>query len=152
MTLLADRPAPAPARRRGLRRLWDAPLGAHVFALGLVLLALVPVIGTGTSFSADEGAAIVQARSLARGDGWVVEHPLPEADPENVHYPLELSTRGPEGTAPFAKHPLYALLLAGADRLAGVTGMVLLSVLGTVAAAGLAGLLAGRIDTGLARP
>ena len=152
MTLLADPPALAPARRRGLRRLWDAPLGAHVFALGLVLLALVPVIGTGTSFSADEGAAIVQARSLSRGGGWVVEHPLPEVDPENVYYPLELSAEGPDGTAPFVKHPLYALLLAGADRVAGVTGMVLLSVLGTVVAAGLAGLLARRIDGGLARP
>ncbi len=159
MTLLADAPAPsgAPTRARTgpgrfARRLGGAPLGAHLFALALVLLALVPVVGTGTSFSADEGAAIVQARSLSRGDGWVVEHPMPEADPGNAYYPLELSTRGPDGTAPFAKHPLYALLLAGADRLAGVTGMVLLSVLGTVAAAGLAGLLAARIDTGLARP
>lgn len=134
------------------RRIWHLPLKAHVAALAVVLLALMPLIGTGSSFSADEGAAIVQARSLARGDGWIVEHPVPEADPAGAAYPLELSERGPKGTAPFAKHPVYALLLAGADRVAGTTGMVLLSILGTVAAAAIAALLGARIDPGLARP
>lgn len=148
MTLLADPPVAARERRR----IWDAPLGAHVAALAVALLALVPLIGTGASFSADEGAAIIQARSLSRGDGWVVEHPAPEVDPEGKAYPLELSERGPEGIAPFGKHPLYAVMLAGADRVAGVTGMVLLSVLGTVVAAGLAGLLAAWIGPALARP
>jgi len=51
----------------------------------MVLLALVPLIGTGSSFSADEGAAIVQAKSLDRGDGWIVEHPFPAVDPANVN-------------------------------------------------------------------
>jgi hypothetical protein len=124
----------------------------HLAALAVILLALMPVVGLGASFSGDEGAAIVQARSLARGQGWVVEHPVPEADPTGAAYPLELSERGPKGVAPYAKHPLYALLLAGADRVAGVAGMVLLSVSGTVAAAGLAGVLAGRLDRSLARP
>jgi hypothetical protein len=131
---------------------WDRPVAGHVAALALALLALVPLIGTGSSFSADEGAAIIQARSLSTGGGWNVEHPLPAADPAGVNYPLELSERGPVGTAPFVKHPLYALLLAGADRVAGVTGMVLLSLLGTVAAAALAALLAQRLDPSLARP
>jgi hypothetical protein len=125
---------------------------AHVLALALVLLALVPVIGTQASFSADEGAAIVQAQSLAGGDGWIVEHPLPEVDPSGHNYPLELSERGAKGFAPFAKHPLYALLLAGADWLGGVTAMILLSLMGTVAAAGLAGALARRLDPALVRP
>ena len=31
-------------------------------------------------------------------------------------YPLELSARGTRGEAPFAKHPLYALVLAGAEQ------------------------------------
>lgn len=137
---------------RRLRRLWCLPLRAHLAALAVVLLAVMPLIGTASSFSADEGAAIVQARSLARGDGWIVSHPVPEADPTGAAYPLELSERGAKGTAPFAKHPLYALLLAGADRAAGMTGMVLFSVLGTVAAAGLAALLARRLDPAIARP
>jgi hypothetical protein len=141
-----------PDRWNGVRRVWELPVPAHLAALALVLLALLPVIGTSSSFSADEGAAIIQARSLSEGDGWVVEHPLPEADPAGHHYPLELSERGPRGIAPFAKHPLYTLLLAGADRLGGVTAMVGLSLLGALAAAGLAAALAARMGPGLGRP
>ena len=134
------------------RRVWRLRLGVHVAALAVALVALVPVVGPNVSFSADEGAAIIQARHLARGDGWVVDHPVPEADPDGANYPLELSARGPDGTVPFAKHPLYALLLAGASRLGGVTAMVLLSVAGAVAAATVAAALAGRMGRGLARP
>lgn len=131
---------------------WRAPVWAHLAALAAVLVCLLAVVGTSSSFSADEGAAIVQARSLSEGRGWTVPHPAPELDPEGVNYPLEFSERGPRGWAPYAKHPLYPLLLAGADRLGGVTGMVLLSLAGTLAAAGLAGALARRLDPGLVRP
>jgi len=127
-------------------------LWAHAAALAVVLLALVPVVGTGASFSADEGAAIVQAHHLADGDGWVVDHPVPQVDPTGKAYPLELSERGDKGTAPFVKHPLYALLLAGADRVGGHAAMVLLSLAGTLAAAVLAAGLARRLRPGLARP
>ena len=147
MTLVADPTAPAPEQSRSRR-----PLVLHLAALALVLLALVPVLGTGASFSADEGAAIVQARSLSRGDGWIVEHPAPAVDPAGVHYPLENSDQGTRGAAPYAKHPLYPALLAVADRVGGVTAMVLLSLAGTVAAAGLAALLARALDPALARP
>ncbi len=152
MTLLDDRRV-APERDPGLlRRVWALPLRAHVAALAVVLLALAPVVGTSSSFSTDEGAAIVQAQSLSRGGGWLVEHPFPEVDPDGRHYPLEISERGPRGWVPYGKHPLYPLLLAGADRLGGVTAMVLLSLTGTIAAAGLAGALARRMDASLARP
>ena len=160
--LLTDAPPPPPPTdptpQKALRpagllaRAWGLPLRAHVAALVVVLVALVPFVGTGSSFSADEGAAIIQAGQLSSGRGWVVEHPVPEADPTEVNYPLELSTRGARGTAPFAKHPLYALLLAGADRLGGVTAMVLLSVAGTVVAAALGAALGARMGPGLARP
>lgn len=143
---------PRAGERTGPPGRGTGPLWAHLAALAVVLVALMAVIGTSASFSADEGAAIVQARSLAAGRGWVVEHPVPEVDPTGAAYPLELSGRGPNGTAPFVKHPLYAVLLAAADRFGGVAGMVLLSILGTVAAAGLAGLLAARLDPALARP
>ncbi|MDQ6910972.1 MAG: hypothetical protein M3Z84_09370, partial [Actinomycetota bacterium] len=128
MTLLVDRPAADAERPRRptLRRLWGAPVWAHLLALAVVLVALVPLVGTTASFSADEGAAIVQAHSLSRGDGWIVEHPLPQVDPTGKNYPLELSERGSRGFAPFGKHPLYALALAAADGLGGVTAMVLL--------------------------
>jgi hypothetical protein len=144
VTLVGDPPV-AEARRVGV------PLRAHVAALAVVLLALVPVIGTSASFSTDEGAAIVQAKSLARGDGWIVEHPLAEVDhADGRHYPLELAEWGERGFVPYGKHPLYPLLLAGADRVGGVTAMVLLSVAGTVVAAALAGALARRMDASLA--
>ena len=146
VTLVADPTAP-PQRSRPRGH----TLGPHVAALALVLLALVPLVGTGASFSADEGAAITQARSLSRGDGWIVEHPVPEVDPTGVNYPLENSERGPRGVAPYAKHPLYPVLLAAADRLGGVTGMVLLSLAGTIAAAAMAALLARRLDPALDR-
>lgn len=125
-----------------------APLWAHVAALGVVLIALIPVIGTAASFSADEGAAIIQAHSLAKGDGWIVEPPVPGIDRS---YPLELSEEGAKGVAPFAKHPLYAVLLAAADRLGGITAMVFLSVLGTLTAAAVAAALAKRLDPTLAK-
>jgi len=145
--------APTPTTGGRLRRAWASPLWAHVVALGLVLVALMPVVGTDASFSADEGAAITQARSLARGDGWIVDHPLPQVDPEGSNYPLELSSKGPNGVAPFAKHPLYALVLAGAERVGGINAMVALSVLGTLAAAALGAALASRMGgPGLARP
>jgi hypothetical protein len=154
VTLVVDRRAADNSRPRRplLRRAWDAPVWAHLAALGIVLLALVPLVGTGSSLSADEGAAIVQARSLARGDGWIVEHPVPEVDPTGAHYPLELTEQGSKGRAPFAKHPAYALLLAGADRVGGTAAMVLLSLGGTLAAAALAAALARRVDPSLSRP
>jgi hypothetical protein len=124
---------------------------AHLAALALVLVGLMAFIGTSASFSADEGAAIVQARSLSEGGGWLVEHPVPEADPTGENYPMEFSERGTRGWAPYAKHPLYPILLAGADRAGGIAAMVLLSLAGTVAAAGLAGALARRLDPALTR-
>ena len=125
---------------------------AHLAALPAVLLCLMTMIRTSSSFSADEGAAVVQATSLSEGRGWIVPHPAPEVDPGGVNYPLELSERGAAGWAPYAKHPLYALLLAGAHRVGGGTAMVLLSLAGTLAAAGLAGALARRLDRVLVRP
>src|SRR5215217_2863163 len=96
MFLLGDPPI-VEARPGFVTRLWLRPLRAHLAALAVVLLALVPLVGTSASFSTDEGAAIVQAHSLSDGRGWLVEHPLPEVDPEGFHYPLELAERGPRG-------------------------------------------------------
>ncbi len=135
-----------------LWRLWRAPIGAHLAALAVVLLILVPVIGTDAGFTPDEGAAVIQAISLSEGGGWLVEHPLPEVDPTGDLYPLRLSAEGSKGSAPLAKHPLYPLLLAGAHRAGGMAGMILLSLVGTLAAAGLAAELARRLDPAIARP
>ncbi|MDP8938432.1 MAG: hypothetical protein M3O23_12020 [Actinomycetota bacterium] len=139
----------APSR---LRRAWRVPVRAHLAVLALVLIGLLPVVGTSGAFMPDEGAAVIQARSLARGDGWLVEHPVPEADPHRRYYPLALGEQGSRGIAPLGKHPLYPVLLAGAYRMGGIPAMFVLSLVGTVVAAGLAAVLARRLDAALARP
>ena len=143
----------AVARSKAIaRRLWGARVGWHLLALAIVLLALVPVVGTSSSFSSDEGAGIIQARSLASGDGWIVRPPMPAVDPEGEWYPLISAEQGTKGFAPLAKHPAYSVLLAAGYRAGGVPAMVALSVLGTVAAAGFAAAIARRLDPVLARP
>jgi len=150
---VADATASARVATRPLwARLWSLPVRAHLLALSAILLLLLPIVGTSQSFLADEGAAIIQARSLEAGDGWIVEHPLPEIDPDGAWYPVVNAERGQRGAAPLGKHPAYPLLAAAAARLGGVTGIVLLSLAGTIAAAGLAAALAGRIDRSVVRP
>ncbi|MFL6204138.1 MAG: hypothetical protein ACJ739_02190 [Acidimicrobiales bacterium] len=134
-----------------LDRLASAPLWAHASALLVALFVLLPVVGTSASYSADEGAAIIQARSLADGDGWIIPHPVPEVDPTGKLYPLELSLAGPKGAASYGKHPAYPVVLAAADRLGGVTAMVSVSLLATWVAALAAAALATRVAGGLAR-
>lgn len=118
------------------------PFGIHALALLVLLLIGMPIVGTASSFSADEGVAIMQARRLARGDGWIMRDPFPALDPSGRDFPLELVDRGANGVAPYAKHPLYPVLLAAADRVGGVNAMIVLSILGTWCAALLAAALA----------
>jgi hypothetical protein len=125
------------------------PILGHVLGLAIVLLALVPLLGRDGLFSADEGAAASQARLLADGDGWVLDHPAPELDPEGTAFPLEnaglVQRDGNPGGAPFSKHPAYAVLLAAFDVDDGLVGMTLTSVAGTVLAAAMTGLLTRRL-------
>lgn len=123
----------------------------HLLALAAVLLLGMVIVGPG-AFSADEGAAIVQAQHLAAGDGWIVDHPFPEADPEGEAYPLELGLVGENGTAPFAKHPVYAATVWGGEAVDGWYASVIGSVLATVLAAWLAARIVARFDTGLQAP
>src|SRR6185503_15448446 len=113
------------------------PLGVHLALLAVVLLAVTAGVRTDVSFSMDEPAAILQAERLAGGGGWLFPNPLPALDGDAAHFYFVLSDRGPDGIATYAKHPAYPLLLAAAGRLGGQTAMVLLSVAGALAAAGL---------------
>jgi hypothetical protein len=127
-------------------------LGLHAAALALVLVAVLPVVGTHGLFSADEGAVLAQVRLLREHHSWTQAHPFPEADPTGDAFPLDLSSRSGDQYAPFAKHPVYPALLTAIDRAGGRAAMFLTSVLGTVLAALLAALLARRLGDGLARP
>jgi hypothetical protein len=135
-----------------VQRVLRAPLAAHAAALALLLLALLPVVGTTSQFSADEGAAIAQAIRLRNGDGWTMPNSFPAADPEGAAFPLSLSARSGDRFAPFAKHPVYPVMLAAADWVGGRAAMVVLSIIGTVAAAWMSALLARRVDPDLAMP
>ncbi|MEY2426639.1 MAG: hypothetical protein QOI61_2211 [Actinomycetota bacterium] len=137
---------------RWAQRAWSVPVTAHCLALLVVLVGLAAVVGTESSYIDDEGAAVVQARHLADHNSWIVPHPLPEVDPTGLFYPYKLSEAGERGAAPFAKHPVYAVVLASLWRIGGIKALLGLSLLGTVLAGLTAGLLAGRIDSRFARP
>ncbi|HEY4377797.1 MAG TPA: hypothetical protein VGM93_11595 [Acidimicrobiales bacterium] len=118
----------------------------------MALVALTLMVGSHGRYTEDEGAAATTARSLVAGHGWLTPDPVPAADPTGTNYPLVQSDWGTKGTSAYAKHPTYAGLLAVADRAAGVSGMVGLSVAGTALAALASALLARRIDPRLAAP
>jgi hypothetical protein len=132
-------------------RAWNRPLTAHVAALTLVLLALMPWLGSSRLFSADEGALQAQAHVLADGDGWFIDHARPDLDPDGRFFLLHLSVNDGDRSAPFAKHPVYAVALAPLEGLGGKTAMVLSSLVGTVLAALAAALLARRLRPGTER-
>ena len=131
-------------RRFGLRH--------HLVGLTLVLLALMPLLGTDRIFSADEAAVAAQADLLDGRGAWELPHPLPEVDPDGTAFPLHNSLITADGGVPFAKHPIYPLVLAPLYGLGGVAAMKLLSLAGTVAAAGVGALLARRLRPGLDGP
>ena len=116
-------------------------LALHAVGLMLVLLGAALVTGPGTGVTSDEGAAAYQAVLLNRG-GWILPPTLPELDPPGARQPFLRADEGARGRAPYAKHPLYPVVLSLASRVATVGGLVAVSVVGTWLAAIFAGLLA----------
>jgi len=149
---MAPRQRPLPRARRVLRGLWEAPLLVHTCILGLLLAALLPFVGTNAIFSADEGAAMIQAKQLARGDGWLTPYAFAAIDSKAEAFPLDNADAGRDGAAAYAKHPLYPVLLAASDRVGGTPAMFILSIVGTMIAALFAALLAMRWNPAVARP
>jgi hypothetical protein len=141
----------APRPTAWWRRLWGAPLGVHALVLLVILVALIPVARFDASFSSDEGAGILQAQRLAKGESWLQPNDLPSLDPDGKAFFITLSEGGPDAFATYAKHPAYAWLLAGADRVGGAFTMTLLSVVATTLAAVAAALIARRWDPKLDR-
>ena len=144
----ASRPVGSPSLAR---RVWALPLWAHAVGLAIVLIAGLLVSGPFVAYSSDEGAALLQARQLERGDGWLYRYPLASLDQEDQARPFVRGDAGSKGVAPYAKHPLYPVVLAGVDAVGGDLGVQLLGVGATVVAACLAGLLASRLDRRLGR-
>jgi len=125
------------------RRTGERPVWLHALGLAAILLLTLPFTRIGGSLISDEGAAVIQARTLDRDGSWIVHQPLARVDPQDRADPLPYVEAGPKGRAAYAKHPLYPLLLLGAYRIAGTSGFYLLSVAGTVLAAAGAAALSG---------
>jgi hypothetical protein len=118
---------------------------AVVLVVGLI--AARPLVG----FTSDEGSVLVQARMLRDGQGWLYHSPLGALDPEGQARPFPRGDLGTKGVAPYAKHPLYPVLLAGLDLVGGNVGMLLGGLAATLVAAVAAAAIAARLDPRLDR-
>jgi hypothetical protein len=138
-----DRPRPpsgvgGPDRRTRLR---------HHLALAIILAAVLPVAGTNSVWSADEGALLYQASAVAEGRGWTFDHPFPAADPAGRWFPIHLSSFATDGGyIVLSKHTLLVRLVGFLHGAGGYVAVVGLSVVGALAAAAATARLAARID------
>ncbi len=160
--IVEDRPA-GPARRGSGRGASDAPasgdrptarrggrFAAHVAGLAAVLLLGVALVRPGVPTLSDEGAALAQVDALANGPGWLVDHPLPQADPTGTAFPIDLSSRRSASLqfAPLAKHPVFAGTLLLPYLLAGAAGAFVVPLAGALTAAVAAARLSRRLRLG----
>lgn len=135
-----DVPSPAV---RGVGRL---PLWGHALMALVVVGAFVLVTRPGPALTSDEGAALSQARILDDTGTWYYRYPLDWLERAEVARPFVRGDAGSKGLAPYAKHVAYPVLIRAAGS--GTAGALFLSVVGTVAAAWSAGLLARRMAAG----
>jgi hypothetical protein len=135
------------SRRAGIVR--RAPLWMHCAGLAVVLLVVLPLTKPGVAYTSDEGASIVQARLLEDTGSWLQHDTLARFDPAAKARPFPHGDVGTKGRAPYVRHPLYPLVLAAVDEVAGTAGLYLLGVAGTVLAALAAGFLMRRVRPGL---
>lgn len=149
-----------PAAAVGAGDAWVAPAGPtprrrrlHHLALAIVLLAVLPVTGTGAVWSADEGALLYQATAVIDGQGWTFDHPFPEADPDGIWFPIHLSSVAAEGGyVVLGKHTVFVWLAGALHGAGGYPAVLGLSVLAALAGAAAASRLAGRMDRRAALP
>lgn len=122
-------------------RLWH-----HVVALGLVLVALSALLNNDSMVSADEGAVLAQVEVLSTTGSWSMANPVPEIDPSGRWFAIDLSDRSDDGYLPYAKHAAYPWIATHVFDVGGLWAVLLLSAVGTLAAAVLAALIARRIS------
>ncbi len=128
-----------------------ARLRWHVLALAVSLTCLLIWINTGEIGFTDEGVYSAQAALLDQGS-WSAKIPAPEVDPTGERAAITGSTVTDGRFTPYARHPLYPLILAPAFGLGGFGAMLALSTTGTILAALFGALIARRIDEDLAVP
>lgn len=104
----------------------------HALLLLVALLALTAYLDNGHPANSDEGAVEAQVSHLAEGTwndpaSWRIDRSFTEIDPAGRYTPLENSEIGVDTYLPYAKHPLYPLLLLPAWNLLGVPGLIAVS-------------------------
>lgn len=123
----------------------------HVLGLLVVLIALIPIVDNGSFAIPDEGVYSAQADNLSNGS-WAAERPASDIDSEGRWAVLsDSSFRGTDGI-PYARRPLYPLMLTPFWKVGGLVGGIVLSIIGSWAAATVSGLIASRFDRRAAIP
>ena len=135
---------------RWQRLIAPSRLAWHVAALTLLLLALLPIVDNGSVAFPDEGVYSAQARNLADGS-WYGPRSAPEIDRTGQFDP-NLGVIVDGKSIPYGTHPLYPLVLLPGYLAGGTTGMLVISLAGSVLAALSAALLARRLDPAYAVP
>jgi hypothetical protein len=148
-TLVAPARGPAPPDASPSRSIaTTARLLAHVVALAVVLLCLVPLLDNGAPASTDEGATLGQLHVLDTRGTWSTVHPAADLDPTGRWFPMPNSDRDGARWFPLPKHPAWIEVLRPAYDLWGERGTVLVQLLGAVVAALAGALLTRRIAPG----
>jgi hypothetical protein len=111
------------------------PRAGRVLLLTAVLVALRFGIGVGLGFTADEWPLLQQAE-LVRAGTWSYPAPWPEIDPEGRFRADSLAAQTVDDRIiPYGKHPAAPVTIAVARAVGGLTGALLVSLAGLVAAA-----------------
>lgn len=123
-----------------LRRLW-----LHATMLAVLLLSLLPLANNGSLGVVDESVYSYQAANLADGS-WASPRPLPQIARTGSDGALLDSVSKGDQWIPYARQPLYPIVLSPFYRLGGYSGILLISVLGTWIASTVAAAIATRIE------
>jgi hypothetical protein len=108
------------------------------------LLGVGALLWNGSIAIPDEGVYLAQT-DLLRNGSWSGPAPAPDIDINGSFTPVAENGAVDGRVVPYSKHPLYPLLLAPAFAIDGYKGVLVLSALGTWAAAVAAAFIARRI-------
>ncbi len=125
---------------------------AHTIALLVVLVAVFAFVDKTSIGFPDEGAYAAQAASLADRGTWIVPLVAPSIDPLGERSASTGSVIVKGGTIPYARQPLYPLLLSLPLAIGGISGMMFVSLIGSWIAALASAGIATEIHPSLAIP
>jgi len=125
------------------RRRWTN----HTVALGLVFGVLLAFVGTQQVVSADEGAALLQAKVVTSTGQWALPA-VTQLDPTGKWFPIHLSNSAGERMFPFSRPPIYPTVIRPLLSAGGLPLVLGLHVVALLLAALFAGLLTERVRPG----